>query len=167
MNNHTILFFSVLIEIALSLIFILCIRDIVSLIYALLLTLIGVAVLYFLCGYSFIGMVQLIIYVGGILVFMILGVLLDKDSTPSSFFIKPSLLLQKLFFLLLFSSIFLYFFDTIKLPTAPLSFQEKSLQTLGMDMVTKHSILFEIMGLLLFITVVGSTVIITLHDKKK
>ncbi len=55
-------------------------RNIVHSAYALFFTLLGMAGYYFLLGADFIGIIQVIVYVGGILVLLLFGVLLTSRS---------------------------------------------------------------------------------------
>jgi NADH-quinone oxidoreductase subunit J len=57
------------------------VRNIVYSAFALLFTLFGIAGLYALLGADFIAIVQLIVYVGGILILMIFGVMLTNKIT--------------------------------------------------------------------------------------
>lgn len=56
-------------------------RNILHSAFALLGTLAGVAGLYFMLGADFVGVVQLLVYVGGILVLILFAVLLTRDIT--------------------------------------------------------------------------------------
>ena len=55
-------------------------RDVVRMAVWLLLTLIGVSLLYFLLGAEFAGAAQLIVYVGGTLVLVVFGVMLTAQG---------------------------------------------------------------------------------------
>lgn len=55
-------------------------RNIVHSAYALFFTLLGMAGYYFLLGADFLGIIQVIVYVGGILVLLLFGVLLTSRS---------------------------------------------------------------------------------------
>jgi len=55
-------------------------RNVVHSAYALFFTLLGMAGFYFLLGADFLGIIQVIVYVGGILVLLLFGVLLTSRS---------------------------------------------------------------------------------------
>jgi NADH-quinone oxidoreductase subunit J len=120
-------------------------------------TLFAVAGLFILSGADVIGVVQLIVYIGGVVVLTLFGILytyqVNTQSNESFSIIK--LVLGLLFFV----SILIY----ISLPlTHHLPLQDyirdtTMVQKIGFLWLTKYVSIFEIIGVLLLIVLVGAT----------
>src|SRR5687767_7742152 len=80
MSFHELLFWAIGIVTAVSAITVAVTQNIVRCAVWLLFTLAGVAGLFFLMGADFVGAVQLLVYVGGILVLVVFGVMLTAQG---------------------------------------------------------------------------------------
>src|SRR4030066_1527570 len=81
MNIYDIIFYLFAAVTVLSAFFVVTTRNIVRAAFFLLFTFFGVAGIYVLLGADFVAIVQLIVYVGGILILMIFGVMLTNKIT--------------------------------------------------------------------------------------
>ena len=81
MNVYDLIFYLFAAITILSAFFVVTTRNIVYSAYYLLFTFFGVAGIYVLLGADFIAMVQLIVYVGGILILLLFGVMLTNKIT--------------------------------------------------------------------------------------
>jgi NADH-quinone oxidoreductase subunit J len=88
MTLYDIVFYLFAIVTILSAYMVVTVRNIVYSAFSLLFTLFGIAGLHALLGADFVAIVQLIVYVGGILILMIFGVMLTNKITNVQ--IKPS-----------------------------------------------------------------------------
>ncbi|MEZ6140866.1 MAG: NADH-quinone oxidoreductase subunit J [Zavarzinella sp.] len=79
MNTETFLFYVVASCICCTALGVLFTRNIVRSAFWLLLTLISLSMLYFLVGADFLGTTQLIVYVGGIMVLLVFGIMLTAQ----------------------------------------------------------------------------------------
>lgn len=126
--------------------------------YSLIFTLSALAGLYIFSGAEFVGVTQLLIYIGGIVVLLIFGIMLSqakKDEEKSTR--KGIAILLFLGFMFLYLS-FIY---KIKWP-APLIIpaqQQNNVKDLGISFFTDHLLAFEIAAILLLVAMVGAMVI--------
>jgi NADH-quinone oxidoreductase subunit J len=81
MSIYDIIFYLFAAITVLSAVFVVTVRNIVHSAFYLLFTFFGVAGIYVLLGADFVAVVQLIVYVGGILILMIFGVMLTNKIT--------------------------------------------------------------------------------------
>ena len=145
-------------------------RNVLYSAYALLLTLLGVAALFVFAGADFLAVSQIVIYVGGVLVLVLFGVMLtSKPATADTSTVVASersnailagsrgvwlglLLAGGLFFglsRLLLNAHFVLFDQPIS--TAP-----TTIDTIGKQLMTEYIVPFEIISILLLVALVGA-----------
>lgn len=132
--------------------------------FALFLAFLGVAALYVLAGADFLAVSQIMIYVGGILVLLIFGIMLTQKKEKSDdssrhnrievpitrkvwgFFVSAGLfgLLVKV----IMSSEF-------KMAGAEMS-TKSTIRTIGVELMTSHLLPFEIAAILLLVALIGA-----------
>lgn len=155
-------------------------RNLLYTAFSLLATLLGLSALYVFCGADFLAIVQLLVYVGGILVILLFGIMLsnsakpnlDAQTTPQA----PQSLNKNVFwgisisgglFCLLVWTIFQAKFSErpwIQQAIQKTEASESSIPVLGVGLMTDYLIPFEIAGLLLLIALVGAS-LIAFHRK--
>lgn len=122
----------------------------------LMVTLVSIAMLYFLLSATFIGAIQLIVYAGGTLVLLIFGVMLTSKSpwvrfTPSKVeLFYAALVCGALTFVLGF-----IITKTVWPPTQE-SLDGVTVAELGRSLMTTYVVPFEIIGVLLMVVMVGA-----------
>jgi NADH-quinone oxidoreductase subunit J len=127
--------------------------------YGFLVSLISVAGLFFLLGAEFIGVSQIMIYVGGVLVLIMFGIMLSANGKNALEVSNVNLLLSLL--IALFVSAGLIFMVS-KMNVA---YEEQAyegvnqINGLGMDLMTTHVSLLEIIGVLLLVVLIGASFI--------
>lgn len=147
-----------------SALFIVWTKNLMYAAFALFITLVGVAALYVLAGADFLAVTQLMIYVGGILVLLIFGIMLTRkpQSQQNSFEgnyveVKNG---RRFWATLVSIGLFLLFSIAILSANFNLAGEAYSLQTtipsIGMALMTSHLLPFEIAGILLLIALVGA-----------
>jgi len=132
--------------------------------FALFLALLGVAALFVLAGADFLGVAQLMVYVGGILVLLIFGIMLTRTvdrtesaQTPNRVVVAlgrrfggvvVGLGLFGILLLVILQARFTLDGDTLS--------SHSTIGTLGVELMTSHLLPFEIAGILLLVALVGA-----------
>ncbi len=135
-------------------------RNIVYSGFYLLFTLFGVAGLYVLLGADFIAVVQIIVYVGGILILLLFGVMLTSKITnvqikTGTLQIVPAVIGVGLFAGIL-ANILLnteWKSANVEIPLTTTAYD------LGRYLVTDYVLIFELLGILLLVALIGAATI--------
>ena len=131
--------------------------------FSLLFTFFGVAGLYALLNADFLAVVQIMIYVGGILVLIIFGIMLTSKltgvdiisgATGKWHYITSAIVAAAMLFLLT------YMYNTVNwnLPGIS-SYSETSLDAIGAVLLTKYVLTFLVAAILLLIAFIGAALI--------
>jgi NADH:ubiquinone oxidoreductase subunit 6 (subunit J) len=142
-------------------------RNIVHSAFALLGTFSGVAGLYGLAQSNFLAAVQLLVYVGGILIIILFAIMLTRGiqnaavSNPSTGLIPATI-----FGLIMAVSLI---FIAVRFPWKPAGTAPNSISTelIGESLLTKYLIPFEVLSVLLLAVLVGSVMIIRKEMKEQ
>ena len=140
----------------LSAAFVVSTRNIVYAAFYLMFTFFGVAGIYVLLGADFIAVVQLVVYVGGILVLLIFGVMLTNKITSvkiksGSLQIIPAVIGIALFIGTLIASLLKTSWKNFN-TEVPVS----TAHALGVLLLSQYAVVFELLGILLLIALVGA-----------
>ncbi len=141
-------------------------RNIVYAVFSLLLTLGSVAALYVFLGADFLAGIQLLVYVGGILVLIIFAVMLiqgiekGKDTNP-----RRVPVVALIFALILLSS-FLYAIWQVDWPTGVNPVNAPSTKAIGNSLLKNYLLPFEAISVLLLIGLIGSVTVARLAHQK-
>ncbi|MCE1189292.1 MAG: NADH-quinone oxidoreductase subunit J [Ignavibacteria bacterium] len=157
MDLYLILFYFFAIITLVSAFFVVTTRNVIYAAFNLMLTLFGVAGFYVLLGADFIAIVQLIVYVGGILILLIFGVMLTNkitDTDIKSGFLNrvPGLLIVGTFAGILIGTLLK---STWRI-AAPLPPPVAGLVGIGNLLMTEYTLIFEILGAVLLIALIGA-----------
>jgi NADH-quinone oxidoreductase subunit J len=142
-------------------------RNILYAAFSLLLTFLGVAALYVLAGADLLAVVQIMIYVGGVLVLMIFGIMLTGKTTdkylPSPNNRIAGTMAGLGLFGLLVAAILKANFSTISWITeagqSNKSVTESTVAGIGINLMTDFVLPFEIAGILLMVALLGAAYI--------
>lgn len=131
-------------------------KNIVHSAFYLLFTLFGVAGLYVLLGADFIAIVQLMVYVGGILILLLFGVMLTNKITDvklrtGTLHIIPAVIGTGLFMGVLVSIML-----RTNWKSEPAEIPTTTLYGLGRFLLTDYVLIFELLGILLLIALIGA-----------
>lgn len=131
-------------------------KNIVHSAFYLLFTLFGVAGLYVLLGADFIAIVQLMVYVGGILILLLFGVMLTNKITDvklrtGTLHIIPAVVGTGLFMGVLVSMML-----RTNWKSEPTEIPTTTLYGLGRFLLTDYVLIFELLGILLLIALIGA-----------
>jgi len=135
-------------------------RNIIYSAFSLLFTFFGVAGLYVLLSADFLAVTQILIYVGGILVLLLFGVMLTNnvinvDLKTGTIQTVPALLLVAL----VAGSLSGLFYSTWKDAGIPASSIQTTTHTLGELLMTSYLLPFEIASVVLLVALIGAALI--------
>jgi NADH-quinone oxidoreductase subunit J len=139
--------------------FVLFTQKILDAAYGLLVSLLGVAALFVFSNAEFVAASQIVIYVGGVLVILIFGIVLSRDAKnkekiePKDSILKGGLIFGILL-ILIFALISQLKFDT-DLSTQPTQVRDIGLQMLGANVFN-----LELIGILLLMALVATTFVL-------
>ncbi len=145
-------------------VFILLTRNLMYAAFALFLALLGVAALFVLAGADFLAVAQLMVYVGGILVLLIFGIMLTRTADPEATSETPNRVVVALGnrFWGIVVSLGLFFILVTIIVRANFALMgdtlssRSTIRTLGVELMTTHLLPFEIAGILLLVALVGA-----------
>ena len=136
-------------------------RNLVRAAFSLMFTFFGMACLYLYLGADFVGIAQVIIYVGGILVLLLFGVMLTGQPTEGDTVqtrqLKGGTLVLVMLLAALAPVIFLTPWAVTDTPAAPSG--ESTIAPIASQLLTTYLVPFEVASLLLLVALVGAVVI--------
>lgn len=140
-------------------------KNIIHAAFSLLFTLLGVAGIYVLLGADFIAITQIMIYVGGIVVLMIFGLMLTNKIT--------SVEIKTGFFNVVPASIILGFFGGLLAYSllrtnwrqAAIVTEFPDLKQIGTALITDYAVIFELLGIILLVALIGAATIARKEEK--
>lgn len=136
-------------------------KNIVHSAFALMFTLIGVASLYVLLYADFLAATQLLVYVGGILILILFGVMLTSQGQSFSFktisvnIVPASLLSSAVLILLIYA-----FIQTDWIVTEN-NIRDETVREMGMMLMGDYILPFIVVGVLLLIAIIGAILMST------
>ncbi|MBN1446830.1 MAG: NADH-quinone oxidoreductase subunit J [Bacteroidetes bacterium] len=135
-------------------------RSLIYSAFSLLFTFMGVAGLYVLLSADFIAVAQIMVYIGGILILLVFGVMLTRQATDveisaSTLRIVPA---SAIVWLTL-ATLILVFYRTQWTEVRVLPSIEGTTMELGELLMTTYVLPFEVAGILLLVTVMGAALI--------
>jgi NADH:ubiquinone oxidoreductase subunit 6 (subunit J) len=147
-----------------SALFILFSRNLIYAAFALFLTFLGVAALYVLAGADFLAVTQIMVYVGGILVLLIFGIMLTQktdreaiSSTPNRVIVSAT---RQFSGFLVGTGLFAFLSYIITTSnfkmTGETNISRSTLRTIGVELMTSHLLPFEIAAILLLVALIGA-----------
>lgn len=139
-------------------------KNMIYSVFALLFTFFGVAGIYVLLNADFLAVTQIMIYIGGILVLLIFGVMLTSNITGVDIKSGQTGKIQTFFagLISLFAIISLsYIAITTKWKIAPEASTEVSstIEPIGKELLTNYLLAFESASVLLLIAIIGAALI--------
>ena len=156
MNVYDFIFYLFAAITVLSAFFVVTNRNVVYSAFFLLFTFFGVAGIYVLLGADFVAIVQLIVYVGGILILLLFGVMLTNKITnveikTGTINIYPAVigvgLLSGSLLAALITSNWKTFSTEAPIPTTA---------ALGTMLIQEYALIFELLGIILLIALIGA-----------
>ena len=156
MSIYDIIFYLFAAVTLLSALFVVTSRNIVHAAFYLLFTFFGVAGIYVLLGADFVAIVQLIVYVGGILILLLFGVMITNKITNVEIKTGTINTLPAAIGLGLFTGIIGSVMLNTKWQVMDVDMPQATLSGLGQMLVNEYVLVFELLGILLLIALVGA-----------
>ncbi|MCS6796116.1 MAG: NADH-quinone oxidoreductase subunit J [Raineya sp.] len=140
-------------------------KNMVYAVFGLLAVMLCLVILYVFLGADFVATAQLMIYVGGILVLMIMGVMLAPRNAQKNLIpVSKQRSLGAAWITLSLGSIFLKETLSLRLPVEAKVLQPTT-EKIGITLLTDYVIAFEIAGMLLLVALVGASSIAGKKEK--
>ncbi len=156
MNIYDIIFYLFAAITLVSGFFVVSTKNIVHAGFYLLFTLFGVAGLYVLLGADFIAIVQLLVYVGGILILLLFGVMLTNKITSVDLRSGTSYIIPAVIGVgILWGALTAVLFKTSWRSKAP-SGMDPTTSEIGRLLITDYVLVFELLGILLLVALIGA-----------
>jgi len=154
----------------LSAIYMVVTTNIIYAAFSLLLTFIGVAALYIFASAEFIGLTQIMIYIGGVLILIVFGVMLTNKvgNVPinaKSINVLTGLVLSTVLFGVLSKSILDVNFSQLPWIKNALLVNQNTTSHIGVNLMTQYILPFEIIAILLMVALMGSAIIAGRKEK--
>lgn len=131
-------------------------RNIVHSAFYLLFTFFGVAGIYVMLGADFVAIVQLIVYVGGILILLIFGVMITNKITEVEIKTGTIHTLPAAIGVGLFTGIVGAVILNTQWRVVDSEMQVNTLSAIGNSLITEYVVVFELLGILLLIALIGA-----------
>lgn len=136
-------------------------KNIVHSAFALMFSLLGVAVLYVLLYADFIAATQLLVYVGGILILILFGMMLTNQGLTENFEAVTVNLLPASLMAAVTSVLLIYSYTDTNWPTVTPEERSATIYDLGMLLMNDYVLPFIIVGVLLLIAIIGAILMST------
>ncbi len=147
-----------------SALFILFSRSLMHAAFALFFTLVAVSALYILSGSDFLGIAQIMIYVGGILILIIFGIMLTRPARAGNSVSSNRIevgasnrFLGGLAAAGLLALLLLVVLSTRFVLSGEVREMHSTLRSLGMELMTRHLLPFEMAAVLLLVVLIGAS----------
>ncbi len=156
MNYYDIMFYLFAAITLVSAWFVVTTRNVIYSAFFLLFTFFGVAGIYVLLAADFIAVVQIMVYVGGILILLLFGVMLTNQITNVDIRTGASNLLPASIAtgILMGAVVSVMWFTDWKIQ--PTEAPTTTLKILGRLLLTDYVLVFELLGLLLLVALIGA-----------
>lgn len=159
MNWYDIIFYFFAVVTVVSAVGVVFSRNIVYAAFSLLFTFFGVAAIYVLLSADFIAITQILLYVGGILVLIVFGIMLTSRANSvevkrGMLSIAPAVLVAGVI-----AGTLAGVLTTTRWPTANFSPYEETARPIGALLMTNFVLPFELASILLLVALVGAVII--------
>ena len=156
MNIYDILFYLFAIVTLVSAFFVVTNRNIVYSAFFLLFTFFGVTGIYVLLGADFVAIVQLIVYVGGILILLLFGVMLTNKITNVEIKTGTINILPASIGVGLLAGALLALLADTNWKTIPVDTPVPTTVAIGSILLNEYVLIFELLGIILLIALIGA-----------
>lgn len=156
MNVYDIIFYLFAALTVISAFFVVTNRNIVYSAFFLLFTFFGVAGIYVLLGADFVAIVQLIVYVGGILILLLFGVMLTNKITNVEIKTGTINIYPAVIGVGLLTGSLLAALINASWRLIPTSAPQATTAALGTILLQEYALVFELLGIILLIALIGA-----------
>lgn len=167
MSVYNIFFYFFEILAAIAVIAMLFSRNVFYAALLLLVCLLSIAGLYILAYAEFVAVTQILIYAGGILVVILFGIMLTAKTGGKPLLIQHTNLFSGILIGLSLVSLLTWcVWEQPQIATAQGLRNDNNIQIIGINLMTSHVLPFEMVGILLLVSLIGAAVIAS-HKAKK
>lgn len=147
-------------------IYIFFVKNILYALYAVMAVLLSVAGIFILAAADFVGVSQLMIYVGGILVLLLFGIMLGAVHKKSEALMVKNVnnLWSILLSILLFSVLVVLINKLTFIEDFVPLLDRNTVSEIGFSFMTQHLLILEGLGILLLLALIGSTFLASKND---
>jgi NADH-quinone oxidoreductase subunit J len=131
-------------------------KNIVHAAFAMLLTFFGVAGIYVLLGADFLAVVQIMVYVGGILILLLFGVMLTNKITNVEIRSGSIQVIPAIIGLAVFAAILFSIMTSTNWRTEQFDIPFTTTYQIGEVLLSEYVLIFELFGILLLIALIGA-----------
>ncbi len=131
-------------------------KNIVHAAFAMLLTFFGVAGIYVLLGADFLAVVQIMVYVGGILILLLFGVMLTNKITNVEIRSGSIQVIPAIIGLAVFAAILFSIMTSTKWRSEQFDIPFTTTYQIGEVLLSEYVLIFELFGILLLIALIGA-----------
>lgn len=131
-------------------------KNIVHAAFSLLLTFFGVSGIYVLLGADFLAIVQIMVYVGGILILLLFGVMLTNKITNVEIRSGSIQVIPAVIGLAVFAAILLSVMTSTNWKSEHFDIPITTTFEIGNVLLTEYVLIFELLGILLLIALIGA-----------
>jgi NADH-quinone oxidoreductase subunit J len=156
MGIYDVIFYLFAAVTLISAFFVVTSRNIVHAAFYLLFTFFGVAGIYVMLGADFVAIVQLIVYVGGILILLIFGVMITNKITQVDIKTGTIHTLPAAIGVGLFTGIVGAVILNTNWLVVDSKMPESTLSLLGSMLLNEYVLIFELLGILLLVALIGA-----------
>ena len=159
-----IMFYSTAFVVVLSAMLAVYARNIVTAAFGLFFTLLGMTVFYVLLGADFLAITQVIVYVGGILILMLFGVLLTHRTIQTLSLDEPKTYLGGAIAGILLFVVLVFVISSTHWAIVPAKAYDPTTESIGTLLLSKYLLPFEISSIILLIALIGAAYIVRRKD---
>ncbi len=167
MTLYDLFFYLFALIILISAVIVVSSRHIVRSAFALLFTLFGVAGIYVMLNADFLAIVQLIVYIGGILILIIFGVMLTNKAVNVQIKTKAMNVLPATIAVGIFAGVLTATLAKNKWFVTTPFLRDTTIKDIGKLLLTNYMIPFQVAGILLLIALIGAVMIARYNNKEE
>ncbi len=156
MNYYNIIFYLFAIITVGSALFVVTTRNVIYSAFFLLFTFFGVAGIYVLLGADFLAIVQIMVYIGGILILLIFGVMLTNKITSVEIRTGTLHLLPAAVGIGVFMGAVVSVMIWTEWKSQPVANPVTTTKSLGNLLINEYVLIFELLGILLLVALIGA-----------
>ena len=156
MNFYDIIFYLFALIIVVSAALVVTTRNVIYSAFFLLFTFFGVAGIYILLGADFIAIVQILVYVGGILILLLFGVMLTNKITSVEIRTGAAHIMPAAIGVAIFMGALVAIMVWTNWKSQPEQFPATTIRSLGRLLITDYVLIFELLGILLLVALIGA-----------
>ena len=131
-------------------------KNIVHAAFSMLLTFFGVSGIYVLLGADFIAIVQIMVYVGGILILLLFGVMLTNKITNVEIRSGSTQVIPSIIGLGVFTAVLFYVVSSTNWKTEASEIPFSTASDIGIVLISEYVLVFELLGILLLVALIGA-----------